>query len=397
MGAAPTPLLPVHRHDYGIPGEIRLLLRSARELLEREVLPVEARLDPDAIELPAADLARLQARSKELGMWNPGVPEEYGGAGLDFFAYTLFMEEISKHRQGLYNAGCGAFGYGVIPLLYGGTDEQKERYLLPSVRGELRGCFAITEPSGGSDPARAIATRARKTDGGWVLNGTKQWITRAGTADFVTVFVRTDDRPAGERGEITCFIVDTGTAGYEISERMPVIRPEAPYTLYFHDCFVADSQLLGQRGHGFDLIKQLLTHNRIPYAAQCLGVAERALEMAAGYAKQRVTFGQPLADRQAVQWMLADSATELHAARLVTYHAARLVAQGQAFTVESSMAKLLATESAERIVDRAIQIHGGMGLAKELPLERWYRELRTRRIGEGPSEVHRMVIARHTL
>jgi acyl-CoA dehydrogenase len=304
------------------------------------------------------------------------------------------MEELCQHRQGLYNAGGGAFGYEINPILYGGNDVQKKKYLMPWVRGEIRGCFAISEPSGGSDPARAIRTRAVKTPQGWVLNGSKTWISHAKQADFVTVFVRTDDGPSGTRGEITCFIVETGSPGYRISEPIRVIRPEAPHELVFEDCVVPEEQMLGQRGQGFELLKTLLTQNRIPYSAQCVGIAKKSLEMASEYAQIRETFGKLLSERQAIQWMLADSAVEIHAARLVTYNAARCRAQDKPFQLESSMAKLMATEMAMRVVDRCIQIHGGMGLAQELPLERWYRELRTRRIGEGPSEVHRMVIAR---
>lgn len=385
------------QRDYDLAPEIKLFLEGVCDFMKREVLPVEEGLDPDATEFPPDEVERLQGLTRDLGLYNPGTPEEYGGAGLDFFTLTLFREEISKHRQGLYNAGGGAFGYGVNPILYAGTEEQKARYLLPTLRGEMRGCFAITEPTGGSDPARAIRTRAVPVDGGWRINGSKLWITHAGKSDYVTVFVRTDDGPVGERGEITCFIVDTGTPGYEIGNVIPVIRPDAPYELYFTDCFVPDDQLLGQRGGGFDLLKSLLTDSRIPYSAQCVGVAQAALDMSVDYARQRETFGKPLASRQAIQWMIADSAADIHATRLVVHHAARLRAAEKPFAIESSMAKLMATEMAERVVDRAIQIHGGMGLAKELPLERWYRELRTRRIGEGPSEVHRMVIARDLL
>ena len=349
---------------------------------------------PDAREFPEEDVARLQEKTKAMGMFNPGVPEEYGGGGLGFFEYTVFMEEVSKHRQGLYNPGGAAFGRGVIAILYAGTDAQKEKYLLPLVRGETRGCFAITETTGGSDPARAIRTQAVKTAKGWVINGSKCWITHAKKADFVTLFVRTDDGPIGSRGEITCFIVDAGTPGYRVTNEIPVIRPDNPYELVFEDCLVSEEQMLGGRGQGFELMKSLLTGNRIPYAAQCIGVAQKALEMTIEYSKIRETFGRPLSQRQAVQWMMADAALEIHAARLVTYNAARLKTEGKPFHIESSMAKLMATEVATRAVDSAIQIHGGMGLAKELPLERWYRELRTRRIGEGPSEIHRMVIAR---
>lgn len=387
----------MHEHDYGYSDELLMVIETVRKFTQNEIIPLEENVDTDAIELPPEQVAELQEKTKAMGMFQPGVPVEYGGGGLDFFSYTVLMEEMSKHRQGLYNTGCGAFGHGVNPILYGGNEEQKEKYVLPTVRGEIRGCFAITEPSGGSDPARAIRTRGVKVDGGWVINGTKFWITHAGQSDYVTVFVRTDESPGGTRGEISCFIVETGTPGYTIGNKIPVIRPDAPFELVFDDCFVADSQLLGERGGGFDLLKALLTSNRIPYASQCIGLAQEAMEMTIKYAMIRETFGKRLAERQAVQWMLADAALEIHAARLVVQHAARIKEEGKPFHYESSMAKLYATEIASRVIDNAIQIHGGTGLAKELPLERWYRELRTRRIGEGPSEIHRMVIARELL
>ncbi|MBW2091228.1 MAG: acyl-CoA dehydrogenase family protein [Deltaproteobacteria bacterium] len=387
----------MHEHDYGLSDELKMLQSTVRKFVKNEIIPVEQALDPDATEFPEKEIARMQEKTRAMGMYQPSAPMEYGGAGLDFFSNTVFMEEVSKHRQGLYNAGGGAFGYAVNPILYGGTEKQKEKYLKPCIRGEIRGCFAITEPSGGSDPARAIRTRAKKTPKGWVINGSKIWISYAKKAQFVTVFVRTDDGPIGIRGEITCFIVETGTPGYTVSNSIPVIRPEAPYELVFEDCLVPEEQMLGERGGGFELLKSLLTQNRIPYSAQCVGIAQEALEMAVEYSKIRETFGKLLSQRQAIQWMLADSALEIHAARLVTYNAARLRTENKPFQIESSMAKLMASEMAMRVVDRSIQVHGGMGLAKEMPLERWYRELRTRRIGEGPSEVHRMVISRDLL
>ncbi len=387
----------MHEHDYEFSDELLMIRDTVGKFIKNEIIPLEQNEDPDAIVLPAAQVAELQEKTRAMGMYQPGVPAEFGGGGLDFFSYTVLMEEMSKHRQGMYNPGCGAFGYPVNPVLYAANEEQKEKYILPSVQGDLRGCFAITEPSGGSDPARAIRTRGVKKDGGWVLDGTKCWITHAGQSDFVTVFVRTDDSAGGTRGEITCFIVDTGTPGYTIGNKIPVIRPDAPYELIFEECFISDSQMLGECGMGFELLKQLLTSNRIPYAAQCVGLAQEAMEMSIEYSKIRETFGKPLSERQAIQWMIADAALEIHASRLVVYHAARLKEEGKPFHYEASMAKLLATESASRVIDNAIQIHGGMGLAKELPLERWYRELRTRRIGEGPSEIHRMVIAREML
>jgi acyl-CoA dehydrogenase len=384
-------------HDYGLSDEQRLIQSTVRRFVKNEIVPLEGELDPDATEFPEETLTRLRDKTRSMGMFSPWAPQEYGGAGLDFLTETVFMEEVSKHRQGLYNPGGGAFGHPINPILYGGSEAQKEKYLLPSIRGEMIGCLAITEPSGGSDPARAIRTRAVKTSEGWVLNGSKSWISYAKKSDFVTVFVRTDDGPVGTRGEVTCFIVETGTPGYEIRSVIPVIRPEAPYELVFEDCRLGEEQMLGKQGEGFHLLRKLLIRGRIPYAAQCVGIAQEAVGMAVEYSKLRETFGKFLRERQAIQWMLADSALEIHAARLVTYNAARCQMNGRDSILESSMAKLMATEMALRVVDRAIQIHGGMGLAKELPLERWFRELRTRLIGEGPSEVHRMAIARELI
>lgn len=385
----------MYEFDYFLSDEQKMFQETIRKFMKNEVVPVENELDPDATSFPEEEVTRLQEKTKAMGMFAPAVPEEYGGGGLDFFSRILMSEETAKHRQGLYNPAGGVFGGNVNPLLYYGNDDQKERYLYPSISGEKRGCFAISEASGGSDPARAIRTKAVKTDGGWIINGTKFWITHAAASDFVILFTRIDDKPVGERGQITTFIVDKGTPGYTVGNPIPVIRPDWPYELVFEDCFVPDSQLLGEPGGGFKLMGTLLTGGRINYAAQCVGVAQESLEMAVEYAKIRETFGKPLAARQSIQWMLADSAAEIHSTRLTVYNAARVMASGKPFQVESSIAKLMASEMAGRVVDRAIQIHGGMGLSKELPLERWYRELRTRRIGEGPSEVMRMVIARN--
>jgi len=387
----------MYEHDYDLTDEQIMFRDTIRKFMKNEIIPIERELDPDAIEFPPEEVARLQEKTKAMGMFNPGLSSEYGGGGLDFFSRLIMSEETVKHRQGLYNPAGGAFGTGVNPLLFAGTEEQKEKYLLPSARGEKRSSFAITEVSGGSDPARAIQTRAVKTEGGWVLNGTKFWITGAGISDFVIVFVRTDDGPIGTRGEISIFIVDVGTPGFTVGNRIPVIRPNWPYELIFEDCFLPDSQLLGEVGGGFQLMGSFLTGGRITYAVACVGIAQEALEMAIEYSKIRETFGKFLSERQGIQWMLADSACELHASRLVVYHAAGVRERNLPFQVESSMAKVMASEMATRVVDRSIQIHGGMGLSKELPLERWYREMRTRRIGEGPSEVMRHVIARNLL
>ena len=227
-----------------------------------------------------------------------------------------------------------------------------------------------------------------------MLNGTKMWISDAANLDWGIVFARTG--AAGDRGGITAFIVDNGTPGLSFEE-IKVIRSYSPYMVYFTDCRIPASQRLGEEGEGFKILDQFLAGNRIPYAANCIGTAQAALELAIDWVKQRQAFKSPLADKQAIQWMIADSEMEIRAARMLTYQAAWKGDLGQPFKLESSIAKVTATETAGRVVDRCIQMLGGMGVAKEMPLERWYRELRIKRIGEGPSEVHRMVVARELL
>ncbi|MBI4641713.1 MAG: acyl-CoA dehydrogenase family protein, partial [Candidatus Tectomicrobia bacterium] len=322
------------------------------------------------------------------------VPKEYGGAGLGILAQCIVDEELAKHRLGCYNSTLGVFGGSPPENLYLATDYQREKYLYPVLRGEKVGAFALTEPAAGSDPA-SMETTARRDGDHWIINGTKHFITGGDKADFALVYARTD-RGKGRAG-ITCFIVDRDAPGFRVTQVMPVIRPYYPAQLLFEDCVVSDENRLRSEGEGFQLAQRHLGANRITYAANCIGTADLALRMAITYARQRVTFGQPLAERQAIQWMIADSAVEIHAARLMVYHAAWKHEQGKDTRHEASIVKLYATETVGRVVDRAIQIHGGIGVSKDLPLERWYREVRVKRIGEGPSEVHRMVIARNLL
>jgi alkylation response protein AidB-like acyl-CoA dehydrogenase len=310
--------------------------------------------------------------------------------------YTLMCIEMSQHRAGLYAPCYGAFGGSGLAQLLEANDDQKRRYLYPVLEGEKRSFFALTEPSGGSDPAGAIQTTARRDGDEWILNGTKQFISGADRADFGITFARTD-KDKGRDG-ITCFIIDTDTPGFHVRRVIHTLRSARYATeIQFEDLRVPAANVLGEVNKGFAIARDRVARQRVPYSAGCIGVATLAQEMAIAYAKSRSTFGAPLATRQAIQWMIVDNEIDLRHARWITLDAAWQADRGERFHAAAAMAKVVATEAASRVVDRSMQIHGGMGVAKELPLERWYRELRIRRIGEGPNEVQRMIIARELL
>ena len=381
--------------DFELSDEQQLIIDNVRRFIREEIRPLEADLDPDAYTLRSEDTERLTAMVKEMGLYQMDVPEEYGGPEVDTVTRTLVAEELSQHRAGLYAPAYGVFGHGPQGQLYSGTEEQKEKYLWPTIRGEKSGFFGLSEPSGGSDPARAIQTRAVRDGDEWVINGSKLWNSGADTADYGIVYVRTD--PTKGRQGISAFIVDTDTPGFRVERLVQVLRAHYTTELSFTDMRVPHANLLGEEGGGFALANDYLARNRIPYSAAGIGVAVYAHEIAVDWAKQRVTFGEPLASRQAIQWMLVDNEIDIRTARWACLAAADKAEKGLPFRFESSMAKLISTEGAGRVVDRCMQIMGGLGMSKELPMERWYRELRIRRIGEGPSEVQRIVMARDLL
>ena len=376
--------------------EQRMITQAVRRFVREEVVPLERDLDPDAVELPPGELERLKDIVRGMGLYHIDVPEEYGGPGLPLTTRGLVAEEMSQHRAGLYLPCYGAFGSAGLAQLYSADDDQKERYLYPMLRGEKSAFFGLTEPSGGSDPARAIQTRAVKDGDDWVLNGSKLFSSGADRADFGLVFARTD--PAKGRRGISAFLVDTDTPGFEVRRVVHTLRSANYGTeLSFDDVRVPAANLLGEEGGGFSLANNALTRQRIPYSASCVGIAVAAQDLAINYSKQRETFGAPLASRQAIQWMVVDNEIDIRTSRFMYLAAAEKAEQGEPFRFEAAMAKLTSTEGASRVVDRAIQIHGGIGVTKDLPLERWYREMRIRRIGEGPSEVQRIIMARDLL
>jgi len=330
--------------------------------------------------------------SRELGLWGLDAPAEMGGHDLPVVAMVGVNE---------------AFGRTVTPyrlppdspnlrmLLETVNDDQRARYLEPYARGETVSAIAISEPGAGGDPAM-MTSRAQRDGDDWVLNGRKIWISRAARADWTIVMAMTD-KARGARGGISAFIVDRDTPGFKVERRIPMIGGASTYELVLEDCRIPATQMLGKEGAGFAPMQQRLSSRRVQMAAWCIGRAQRALDMLCEYAPQRSTFGAPLAQRQAIQWWVADAATRIHACRLMTYEAAARIDAGGDARTQVSMIKVFATEMAWDVVDHAMQAFGAMGMTKEMPLQQMANETRLMRIYEGPTEVHRWVIARDLL
>jgi len=379
---------------WELPQEFRQMQQTARRFMRERVVPAEAPLPHDAYALPDDALKPLQEEAKKLGFWNVESPAEWGGAGLNLLGQAVVAEESSQCKMGLYIPACHAFGWDAPNAIFLGRKDQIEKYAVPTLAAGSKTFVAISEASGGSDPGRAIKTRADKKGDRYILNGTKIWISGVGQSDWGLVFARTG--PSKGRDGVTSFIVEKKFKGFSYKP-IPVIRSYFPYEINFEDCEVPEDNRLGNEGEGFKLAETWLVHARIPYAAAVIGVAQAALQLAIDWTRQRETFGSKLADKQAIQWMIADSEIELRAARLLVYQAAWRGDLGQDIKIDASICKVYATEIAGKVVDRCIQMFGGLGVAREMPLERWHREMRIKRIGEGPSEVHRMVVARDLL
>jgi len=381
--------------DLALTEEQRLIVDMVRRFVREEILPLEAKLDPDADELPLEEFNRLVAMVKEMGLYGLDTPPEWGGPEINLVTRCLIAIECGQHRAGLYAPCYYVFGGARQAQLFEATDEQKEQYLYPMLRGEKKTFFALSEPSGGSDPARAIQTRAVRDGDHWVLNGTKLWISGADRADYGLLFARTG---GPGRGGVTAFIIETGWDGFNVRRAVHTLRSAKYATeIELKDLRVPHENMLGEEGGGFAIANDRLMRQRIPYAAECIGIAVKANEMAVEYAKVRETFGAPLSERQGIQWMLVENEIDIRAMKWLTFDAACKADRGEPFRMESAIAKLQCTELSGKVVDRSMQIHGGLGVAKDLPLERWYREIRIRRIGEGPSEVQKHVIAREII
>lgn len=357
------------------------------------------RLEPLAMEIDRTGEvpAKVIELLREQGYLGMRVPDDHGGMGADFATYCLVVEEVSRSHRVF--ALILDYTSGLTPLAIArwGTDAQKEKYLRNLATGEWLAAFGLTEPGAGSDPG-AMSTRATRRDGGWVISGRKHFISGAHKADVIMVMALTDPAKRA-RGGITAFLVDRGTPGCSVTRVDTTIGSEAIKLgeLTFDDCFVPDSAVLGEVGEGFAIAMSALTGGRLGVSMACIGIADRLLEMAVTHARTRETFGKPLAERQAIQWMLADSEVDLSTARAFAYETLRRVNAGEDVGSGPSICKLYCSEMVGRVADRSVQIHGGMGLMRGFPVERMYRDIRHYRIGEGSSEIQRMLIARDIL
>ncbi len=373
--------------------EEQLAIRdTCREFAAQEIKPRAEEMDATG-KFPY-DLLRKMG---ELGLLGLPFPEEYGGAGADFLSYCLAIEEISRGDTSIGITMEAHTSLGASPFFHYGSREQQERYLSPLASGKQLWAFGLTEPGAGSDSG-GTQTRAILRDGHWHINGSKAFITNAGTnmTGGVTITAVTDQRPDG-RKEITNIIVPKDTPGYIIGNPYKKMGWKASDTrpLTFEDCVVPQGYILGQPGDGFKQFMQILDAGRIAIAALSVGLAQACLDEALSYAKERKQFGQPISKFQAIQFKLADMDTEIELARLMYYKAAWLYMQGKPYSREASMAKLFASETAKRAADQAVQIHGGYGFMDEFPVSRYWRSVKVNEIGEGTSEVQRMVIAKH--
>ena len=381
--------------NFEIDEEYAELQRAMRDFIERELRPLEVGLDPDTDHIPVDLRERVRRRSAELGFYAADFPEDVGGSGLPQLGMVLLREEAARSGSRLASFAC--YGpEGPTGVLLGATDEQKKKYLMPLVAAEKSMCFALTEPDAGSD-AQNIRTSATKDGSAWVLNGTKHFITNGKHADFALVFA-VNDKSLKAQGGITAFIVEKGTPGFSVGRaQRGMIQDEGQYELIFDGCRVPEENILGgpeAAGTGFYAAMQFLAMGRLSIAAICNGLADYCLSLGIDYAKEREAFGRPIGKNQYVQGHIVDSLVEIKASKLITYECADMYDRGRTVIQESSIAKLYSTEMVNRVVDRMIQVHGGIGWMRDLPLERIYRLVRIFTLVEGTSEIQKYIIAK---
>ncbi len=379
--------------NFDLTEEQRMWREAVHDFVAREVKPKAHEVDEKSeFNWPAVK------KMGPLGLLGLNVEEEYGGAGVDAVSAAIALEELGW--------GCGSTGLaiaahnglGCAPLTLFGSSELKQRFLLPAATAQGRlAALALTEPGAGSDLKGGVTTRAQLADGHWVINGAKMWCTNASIADFIVTLVRTD--PRGGSGSLSLVVVPTDSTGLHIgpAEKKMGLKGSPTHAVTYEDVRVPEAYLVGLAGRGLQQTLAVLDGGRVGIGALSVGLAQAAFEEAVSYAKGRSTFGQPIAAYQAIQWMLAEAATEIQSARLMVRYAAWLKGLGRPFTKEAAMAKMIASEMAERVCRNAIQIHGGYGYSREFPVERIYRDARLMSIGEGTNEIQRTIIARHVL
>jgi alkylation response protein AidB-like acyl-CoA dehydrogenase len=378
--------------DLTFSEELVLLRDLARDFTDQELRP-----RAEAIEREHRVPRELLDKLAEVGLMGVAIPEEFGGSGLGETGLCVVMEELTRGDFATAVTYGAHASIGAMSVLVGGTRAQQERWLPQMAQGRVLGAYALSEANAGSDPG-AMTTRAVRKGDRWVLSGEKVWITNGDMADLVTVFAVTDPQKR-QKGGITAFLVPSDAPGFAVGKREEKMgqRGSSTVTLSFEDVELDDDLRLGEVGDGFRVAMATLDRGRLALGANCLGCAKEAHALSVAYARQREAFGKTLGDLQAIQWMLADSATEIYAVESLVYRTAWMCDAGQRFGRESAMTKLFASEALDRIVDRAVQIHGGMGYSAEFVVEKLYRDARVTRIYEGSSEIQRVVIARDVL
>jgi acyl-CoA dehydrogenase len=377
--------------DFALSEEQRAIRDTTREFVRREVMPLEQEvLRRERAGQPGVEPSvrrELQLKAKEFGFWGLSTPEEYGGMDLSAVGQALVTAELGRSFVPFM------FGGEADNILYEANEQQRKEYLLPTIAGDRKSCFAITEPGAGSD-TRAIRTSAKRDGDEWVIRGEKTFITGGGEADFAIVIAVTDPE-LGSQGGFTAFLVDRDRGW--TSQPIETMGPAAPASLTFDDVRVPQDHVLGEVGKGYELAMRWIIKGRYLIPARGVGACERLLQLAIEYANTRETFGRMIGDNQAIQWMIADSEVDLEAVRWLVLRAAWGVDQGEKAQHDAAIAKLYGANAVNRVADRVLQIHGGMGYTKELPIERWYREFRLWRIFEGTDEMQRLIISRDLL
>ncbi|PWW26975.1 acyl-CoA dehydrogenase [Cytobacillus oceanisediminis] len=375
-----------------LPQEIEQMKQMVKSFVEREVEPFAQQIE-DEDRIPQ----HLIEQAKELGLFGMSIPEEYGGIGLNAVGKAVVLEQLGRTHNGFVSLISAHTGIGSTGLVKLASEYLKQKYLPDMAAGRKIAAFALSEPGAGSD-ATNLATRAEKKGSNWIINGTKHFITNAPVADVFTVFALTD-KEKGAKGGITAFLVEKNFPGFTIGKQDKKMGLRGSYTaqLIFEDCVVPEENVIGQVGMGYISALKILGEGRVGLAARSVGSCDKLIELSSSYAKERIQFGKPIADNQAIQWMLADMATETEAARALTLRAAMMIDEGKKVIKEASMAKLFASEVFNKVADKAVQIHGGMGYVSDYPVERFYRDARITKIYEGTNEIQRLIIARRIL
>jgi acyl-CoA dehydrogenase len=372
--------------------EIEQMKKMVRSFVDHEVEPYAQQIE-DEDRIPD----HLVEQAKDLGLFGISIPEEYGGIGLNAVGKAVVLEQLGHTHNGFVSLISAHTGIGSTGLVKLASESLKQKYLPDMAAGKKIAAFALSEPGAGSD-ATNLATRAEKRGNQWILNGTKHFITNAPVADVFTVFALTD-KEKGAKGGITAFLIEKDFPGFSLGKKDKKMGLRGSHTaqLIFEDCVVPEENVIGEVGMGYMSALKILSEGRVGLAARAVGSCDKLIALSASYAKERIQFGKPIADNQAIQWMLADMATETEAARTLTYMAASMIDEGKKVIKEASMAKLFASDVFNRVADKAVQIHGGMGYVSDYPVERFYRDARITKIYEGTNEIQRLIIARRVL